>query len=126
MKKFLVSLLLVLPLCGFAQKGSQGISVNLGFETCIEALDFGYYEDACKLFPISVKYHNHLTDRIRIAPYIEYVAADEYGCFHHVDNFASSKVSLHKLSSFPRPSQRGLNVILPSSSSEISIRDIPI
>lgn len=82
MKKFLVSLLLVLPLCGFAQKGSQGISVNLGLETCIEALDFGYYEDACKLFPISVKYHNHLTDRIRIAPYIEYVAADEYGCFN--------------------------------------------
>ena len=30
MKKFLLSLLLVLPLCSFAQKGMQGVGVNLG------------------------------------------------------------------------------------------------
>ena len=83
MKKFLVSLLCVLPLCGFAQKGSQGISVNLGFETCSDAFDATLFlDDACKLFPISVKYHNHLTDHIRIAPYMEYIAADEDGNFN--------------------------------------------
>ena len=33
MKKLLLSLLLVLPLCGFAQKGMQGVGVSFGYGT---------------------------------------------------------------------------------------------
>ena len=92
MKKFLVSLLFVLPLCGFAQKGSQGFSVNLGFETC------GYitgYDDilCCKNIPLSIKYLYNLTDRIRIAPHLGYIAANEDECFN--TNVYNLGVSFH-------------------------------
>lgn len=92
MKKFLVSLLFVLPLCCFAQKGTQGIGVNLGFETC---LDITGYDDVlcCKNIPVSIEYHYNLTDRIRIAPHIGYIAADEMECFN--TNVFEGGVSLH-------------------------------
>ncbi len=86
MKKFLVSLLLVLPLYGFAQKGVQGIGVNLGFETCVDVL-------CCKNIPLSIEYHYNLTDRIRFAPHIGYIAANEIECFN--TNVYEGGVSLH-------------------------------
>ena len=85
MRKFFVSLLLALPLCCFAQKGTQGIGLNFGFETCI---------DFCsKNVPLSLEYHYNLTDRIRIAPHIGYIAADEAECFN--TNVFEGGVSLH-------------------------------
>lgn len=92
MKKFLVSLLFVLPLCGFAQKGLQGISVNLGFETCA---DITGLDDilCCKNIPLSIKYHYNLTDRIRIAPHLGYIAANETECFN--TNIYNLGVSFH-------------------------------
>lgn len=88
MKKFLVSLLFVLPLCCFAQKGTQGIGVSLGFETCLSTI-YSFLdknpanEVCCNTIPLSVKYYYDLTDRIRIAPHIGYIAADENGMFQH-------------------------------------------
>lgn len=85
MKKKLVSLLFVLPLCCFAQKGTQGIGLNLGVETCV---------DFCsKNVPLSLGYHYNLTDRIRIASHIGYIAADEMECFN--TNVFEGGVSLH-------------------------------
>ena len=58
MKKLLLSLLFVLPLCGFAQKGMQGVGVNLGlgmsFETSIAA-------------NVCLNYQKHLNDRFRLS-----------------------------------------------------------
>lgn len=92
MKKFLVSLLFVLPLCCFAQKGTQGIGVNLGFETCFYITG---YDDVlcCKNIPLSIEYHYNLTDRIRIAPHIGYISADEEENFN--TNVFEGRLSLH-------------------------------
>lgn len=98
MKKFLVSLLFVLPLCCFAQKGTQGIGVSLGFETCLSTI-YSFLdknpanEVCCNTIPLSVKYYYDLTDRIRIAPHIGYIAADEIECFN--TNVFEGGVSLH-------------------------------
>ena len=85
MKKFLVSLLLLLPLYCFAQKGEQGIGINMGFETCVN-MD-------CKIIPLSVKYHYNLTDRVRIVPHIGYIVADEIECIN--TNVYEGGVSVH-------------------------------
>lgn len=70
MKKLFLSLLLVLPLCGFAQKGMQGVGGGLGFGLC--------YDGDCIIYDFSIKYQNNLTNRIRIVPYLEYISAIEY------------------------------------------------
>lgn len=62
MKKFLLSLLFLMPLSGFAQKGMQGVGVNFGigfsFEEIVDleglASDF------------IIKYQKNLTDKFRL------------------------------------------------------------
>lgn len=63
MKKLLMGLLLMLPLCGFAQKGMQGVGGGLSFEN-------GFHGD-CECLGLSIKYQNHLTDRMRIVASLE-------------------------------------------------------
>ena len=71
MKKLLVSLLLMLPLCGFAQKGMQGIGGGLNVGVCWDDAD-------CAFAGGSIKYQNHLTDRVRAVASFEYIYAEEY------------------------------------------------
>ena len=59
MKKFLLSLLLVLPLCSFAQKGMQGAGLSFG-----AGLDLMYMEWTYSYRAI---YQNFITDRFRIS-----------------------------------------------------------
>ncbi len=59
MKKFLLSLLLVLPLCSFAQKGMQGAGLSFG-----AGLDLMYEEWTYSYRAI---YQNFITDRFRIS-----------------------------------------------------------
>lgn len=78
MKKFLLSLLLLFPLCGFAQKGMQGIGVNFGGGTC--------YDGDCSSVEFSFKYQNYLHDHIRISPHLKYHYLESYyseGYFYH-------------------------------------------
>ena len=70
MKKLLLSLLLILPLCGFAQKGMQGVGFNFGGGT-------GYDRD-CLLGEFSLKYQNYIKDNIRISPHMKYYNLDDY------------------------------------------------
>ena len=58
MKKFLLSLLLVFPLYGFAQKGMQGIGVNLGVGMTFEE------EMAINTY---LNYQRHLSDQVRLS-----------------------------------------------------------
>ena len=58
MKRLLLSLLLVLPLYGFAQKGMQGIGVNLGVGTTFEVeMTINTY----------LNYQRHLSDQVRLS-----------------------------------------------------------
>lgn len=59
MKKFLLTLLLVLPLCSFAQKGMQGAGLSFG-----AGLDLMYMEWTYSYRAI---YQNFITDRFRIS-----------------------------------------------------------
>ncbi len=77
MKRLLLSLLLVLPFCGFAQKGMQGIGGWAGIGTCREG-------EGCVLTDIAIQYQNNLTDFIRITPYLEYATLDEYEDYRDV------------------------------------------
>lgn len=72
MKKFLLSLLLVLPLCGFAQKGMQGIGVNLGVGmTFEEEMTINTY----------LNYQRHLSDQVRLSCSLGFYSA----CYYHYD-----------------------------------------
>lgn len=79
MRKLLVSLLLMLPLCGFAQKGMQGIGGGLGFGSCVEGEDV--------FAGISLKYQNHLTNRLRIVASWESLAGEVYKYGYIVDGY---------------------------------------
>lgn len=70
MKRLLLSLFLVLPLFGFAQKGMQGIGVNYGGGSC--------YDGDCLLGEFSLKYQNHITNNIRISPHLKYYYMEDY------------------------------------------------
>jgi len=70
MKKILLSLLLVLPFCSFAQKGMQGIGGGFGIGKCS---DFD-----CTIMNYSLRYQYNLTNHIRIVQHMEYIYADEY------------------------------------------------
>lgn len=72
MKKLLLSLLLILPLCGFAQKGMQGVGVNYGGGTC--------YDSDCSLGEFSLKYQNYIKDNIRISPHLKYYYLKDFNC----------------------------------------------
>lgn len=63
MKKLLLSLSLVLPLCGFAQKGMQGVGVNFGF-----GCDFWRYQYASNC---GISYQKFVTDNFRLASSLE-------------------------------------------------------
>ena len=63
MKKFLLSLLFLIPLSGFAQKGMQGVGVNWGFGCCY------IYEDYASNYGLS--YQNFVTDRFRLVSSLE-------------------------------------------------------
>ncbi len=67
MKKFLLSLLLVLPLCGFAQKGMRGIGVSLSPGEFFEVDD----ATICCL-----NYQKHLSDRARLSCSLGYFGTD--------------------------------------------------
>lgn len=63
MKKFLLSLLFVLPLCGFAQKGMRGIGVGVEH-------GYGIVDDDGTIgssFGASFKYEYNLTDKLRFS-----------------------------------------------------------
>ena len=82
MKKFLVSLLLMLPLCGFAQKGMQGVGVHLGFG------DFkGSYQKS-----LSDKLKMDFSLSLSKYAYCEYTLLDEisydsYNCIEHAISY---------------------------------------
>lgn len=59
-----MGLLLMLPLCGFAQKGMQGVGGSLGFGVCMDG--------DCDFASGSIRYQNHLTNRMRIVATLEY------------------------------------------------------
>ena len=63
MKKFLLSLLFVLPLCGFAQKGMRGIGVGVELGSGIVDED-GRNGSS---FGASFKYEYNLTDKLRFS-----------------------------------------------------------
>lgn len=62
MKKFLVGFLLVIPMCGFAQKGIQEIGASIGRSFMGRASGNDYVEY------ISLMYQHNLTDKLRIEP----------------------------------------------------------
>ena len=59
MKKLLLSFLLVLPLCGYAQKGMQGVGVNLGLGFTFENVD--------PAINPHLNYQKHLSNRFRLS-----------------------------------------------------------
>lgn len=63
MKKFLLSLLFLIPLSGFAQKGMQGVGVNFGLGCCFLHGDYAY--------SYGVSYQNFVTDRFRLVSSLE-------------------------------------------------------
>lgn len=63
MKKFLLSLLFLMPLSGFAQKGMQGVGVNLGWGFDIWRFDYAY--------SYGFSYQKSVTDRFRLASSLE-------------------------------------------------------
>lgn len=78
MKKLLLSLLLTLPLCGFAQKGMQGVGVSFG-----SGQDFSYGMNAPKF---GVNYQQYRTDRLKIAYSFEYYeAAFDYDYYYEYE-----------------------------------------
>lgn len=83
MKKFLLSLLLVLPLCSFAQKGMQGAGLSFG-----AGLDFSYGE---LVYSYRAIYQNFITDRFRISASLylhnQYLALNDYGYYESGDPF---------------------------------------
>ena len=61
MKKFLLSLLFLIPLSGFAQKGMQGVGVNFGMGFASEdVIDVSVFTA-----DIIIKYQKNLTDKFR-------------------------------------------------------------
>lgn len=58
MRKLFLSLLLVLPLCGFAQKGMQGVGVNLGIGSLLRGGN---------LKSPSISYQKHLGNKVRVS-----------------------------------------------------------
>lgn len=79
MKKFLLSLLLVLPLCGFAQKGMQGVGVNLGVGTTFEEeMTINTY----------LNYQRHLSDQVRLSCSLGLYGATFYdGDLYYYDEY---------------------------------------
>ena len=69
MKKFLLSLLFLMPLSGFAQKGIQGVGVNAG-------RNFSNYDSYAQ---VSLMYQHHLTNYLQIVPYFRHVNIDIVG-----------------------------------------------
>lgn len=78
MKRLLLSLLLVLPLYGFAQKAMQGISVGYGLELMEPLSDYGY---SGAISSFSLKYAYNATDRVRILPYFSMAYG---GCYRYI------------------------------------------
>lgn len=71
MKKLLLSLLLVLPLYGFAQKGMQGVGVNFG-------LGLGWGNEIRHEIPTinpCLNYQIHLNNRFRLVPSLGFFQA---------------------------------------------------
>lgn len=74
MKKLLLSLLLALPLCGFAQKGMRGIGVGV-------ELGAGIVDDDGRngsSSGASFKYEYNLTDRLRISTNVNIMKVDGF------------------------------------------------
>lgn len=74
MKKLLLSLLLALPLFGFAQKGMQGVGVELG-------LGAGIVDDDGRngsSSGASFKYEYNLTDRLRFSTNVNFMKVDGF------------------------------------------------
>lgn len=69
-----MGLLLMLPLCGFAQKGMQGVGVNFGFGCC-----FAYGDYASSY---GINYQNFVTDRFRLVSSLEVLDYTYEGMWH--------------------------------------------
>ena len=63
MKKFLLSILFLIPLSGFAQKGMQGVGVNFGFGCRLPWSDYAS--------SYGFKYQKNVTEKFRIATSLE-------------------------------------------------------
>lgn len=74
MKKFLLSLLFVLPLCNYAQEGMRGIGANFGSEI-VDPFEYGSGDGS--ISSLGVKYMYNKTDNVRLVPYF-YIARGEY------------------------------------------------
>ena len=86
MKKFLVSLLLLIPLYGFAQKGLREVGVNLGLGSCFS----GDYSGC-----IGFNYKKNLSDRIRFAAsycFLDYEYDHDYGYGYGSSYFLGGEV----------------------------------
>ncbi len=73
MKKLLLSLLFVLPLCGFAQKGMQGVGMNLGLGFTFDDVEFAINPH--------LNYQKHLSNRFRLSCSLGLYSA----CYYHYD-----------------------------------------
>ena len=78
MKKFLLSLLLVLPLCGFAQKGMQGIGVNYGINMISDNTYLNYQKHLSNRFRLSCSFGYYSTH------YSYYERYDEFGNYRQL------------------------------------------
>lgn len=76
MKKLLLSLLLVLPLCGFAQKGMRGIGVSLS-----PGESFGV--DGATI--CCLNYQKHLSDRARLSCSLGYFGIN-YSYYEYISD----------------------------------------
>lgn len=79
MKKLLLSLLLILPLCGFAQKGMQGIGVATGYGS---SLNSNIGDPAILNFSLGIIYQNYITEDIRLSTSLGMVRTDAYNDYY--------------------------------------------
>jgi len=83
MKKLLLSLLLVLPFCSFAQKGMQGVGMTAGYGT---PLFFEY--ETYSTYNIGAIYQNNITDNFRLSTSLEMITTRYYDYYDGYDENA--------------------------------------
>ena len=100
MKKLLLSLLLALPLCGFAQKGMQGVGFSFGVGSGVP-LDYGI--SALTSLSGNFNYQRNLGNKFRLVPSIGlFIAEYDWGESYSTANFFHLAADAHYFLTLPK------------------------
>ena len=81
MKKLFLSLLLIIPLCGFAQKGMKGVGIGVEYGIGSELeTEFGSLTSYGALF----KYEYNLTNRIRLSACLNVMSIEDFKVYNTI------------------------------------------